>query len=171
MNDNSIKNPDRRRFAVTGLALGGAALVSHSALATTPATAPAAAQSSGPIVLHGVSPRLTIHILDTYHGQAAVGLRVDFSSIEGGRHVPIRSVTINPNGRSDEPLLIGDTYREGNYEVLLHVDDYFAMKQAKLPRPGFLSKIPIRFQVRNTGERIHLPIQFSPWNYTYYRGS
>jgi hypothetical protein len=41
----------------------------------------------------------------------------------------------------------------------------------QLPRPAFLSKVPVRFQIVNTAERIHLPIQFGPWSYTYSRGS
>ena len=78
---------------------------------------------------------------------------------------------LNANGRSDEPLLIGDSYRPGRYQLLLHVDDYFAARKAVLPSPAFLTKLPVRFQVANAGERIHLPIQFGPWAYTYSRGS
>ena len=60
---------------------------------------------------------------------------------------------------------------ETQYEMLLHVDEYFAAKGARLPRPAFLSKVPVRLQIVNTAERIHLPIQFGPWSYTYSRGS
>ena len=160
----------RRQFALSGLALGAAALTPRGALAQqAPQAAPA--QGSGPIVLAGVSPRLTVHALDTFHGAAAVGLRIDFARLEAGSFKPVRSVFANANGRSDEPLLIGDAYQAGDYELLLHVDDYFATRQAKLPTPPFLSKVPIRIRVVNVAERIHLPIQFGPWSYTYSRGS
>lgn len=159
--------PSRRQFALSGLALGASALTAaRGALA-----ADAPAQSSGPIVLHGASPRLTVHTIDTFHGMAATGLRIDFSRFEGEVYVPVRSFTINANGRADEPLLIDDSYRAGRYELLLHVDEYFAAKGARLPRPAFLSKVPVRFQITNVAERIHLPIQFGPWSYTYSRGS
>lgn len=163
--------PARRQFALSGLALGASALVATrgSLAADTPQAAPA--QSSGPIVLHGVSPRLTMHAVDTFHGSAATGLRVDFSRFDGQSYVLLRSFVVNANGRADDPLLIDDSYRAGRYEMLLHVDEYFAAKGAKLPRPAFLSKVPVRFQVVNTAERIHLPIQFGPWSYTYSRGS
>jgi 5-hydroxyisourate hydrolase len=162
--------PSRRQFALSGLALGASALAAaRGALAADAPAAPA--QASGPIVLHGASPRLTVHTIDTYHGMAATGLRIDFSRFDGEAYVPVRSFTINANGRADEPLLIDDSYRAGRYELLLHVDEYFAAKGAKLPRPAFLSKVPVRFQIANVAERIHLPIQFGPWSYTYSRGS
>ena len=122
-------------------------------------------------MVHGVSPRLTVHTLDTYHGMAATGLRFDFSRRDRERWQPLRQITINANGRADEPLMIGDSYQPGDNELLLHVDDYFQGKQARLPTPPFLSKVPIRIRIVNTAERIHLPIQFGPWSYTYSRGS
>ena len=112
-----------------------------------------------------------MHAVDTFHGSAATGLRIDFSRFDGETYVPIRSFVVNANGRADEPLLIDDSYRSGRYEMLLHVDEYFAAKGARLPRPAFLSKVPVRLQIVNTAERIHLPIQFGPWSYTYSRGS
>jgi len=170
MANQVVSCPARRQFALSGLALGAAALAPHGALAQTAVPA-GPAQASGPIVLHGVSPRLTVHALDTFHGAAATGLRIDFSKLEGDRYKRLFNFTVNANGRSDEPLLIGDTYQPGDYELLLHVDDYFAGKQVRLPTPPFLTKLPVRIRVVNVAERIHLPIQFGPWSYTYSRGS
>ena len=170
MANDDLVQPARRRFALSGLALGAAVLLPAAAAAQTPPPE-APAQASGPIVLHGVSPRLTVHALDTYHGSAAAGLRIDFSRREGESYKLVRSVTANANGRSDDPLLIGESYQAGDYELLLHVDEYFAGKTAKLPTPPFLSKVPVRIRLVNIAERIHLPIQFGPWSYTYSRGS
>ncbi|WP_197539854.1 hydroxyisourate hydrolase [Metapseudomonas resinovorans] len=122
-------------------------------------------------MLHGVSPRLTIHLLDTFHGAPAVGLRGDFSRLESGQTIALQSFSVNANGRTDEPLLMGGSYRVGDYELLLHIDDYFRMKGARLPSPAFLSKVPIRVRITSADERLHLPVQFGPWSYTYYRGS
>ncbi|WP_326535246.1 hydroxyisourate hydrolase [Pseudorhodoferax sp.] len=161
----------RRQFAFTGLALGTAALLPRGAAAQGADTAPRPAQASGPILLHGVSPRLTVHALDTFHGTAATGLRIDFARLSDGQAQPLRSIVVNANGRSDEPLLVGDSYQAGDYELLLHVGDYFAARQARLPAPAFLTQVPVRIRVVNVAERIHLPIQFGPWSYTYSRGS
>ena len=82
------------------------------------------------------------------------------------------AATIGANGRAtDDPVLVGDAYRPGKYQFLLHVDDYYAMKKAQLPTPAFLTKLPVEFQIVNAAERIHLPIQFGPWSYNYSRGS
>ena len=35
----------------------------------------------------------------------------------------------NATGRSDEPLLIGESYQAGDYELLMHFDEYFARKE------------------------------------------
>lgn len=137
MANQVVPRPARRQFALSGLALGAAALAPRGALAQQPNAnaAPAGpAQASGPIVLHGVSPRLTVHALDIFHGAAATGLRIDFSRLEGDHYKLLRSVVVNANGRSDDPLLIDESYQAGDYELLLHVDDYFAGKQAGCPR-------------------------------------
>ncbi|MNF06905.1 5-hydroxyisourate hydrolase [compost metagenome] len=80
-------------------------------------------------------------------------------------------MTLAANGRSEPPLLIGDAYRTGTYELVLHVDEYFAARKANLPQPLFLSKIPLRMRVTDASQRIHLPVLFGPWSYNYYRGS
>lgn len=161
--------PNRRQFVMGTLALAGGLLVARQGLAAT--ANPQPAQAAGPISLHGVSPRLTIHILDTYSGSAATGLQVEFSRMEQDRPVLLQTLVINQNGRTEAPLLIDDSYQAGNYQLLLHIDDYFRMKGARLPSPTFLSKVPIRFAINDTAERLHLPVQFGPWNYGYYRGS
>ena len=66
------------------------------------------------------------------------------------------------NGRSEPPLLLGDAYRTGTYELVMHVDEYFAARKANLPQPLFLSKIPLRLRVTDASQRIHLPVTFGP---------
>lgn len=160
----------RRKFALSGLALGAGLLASSRAVsADAPSSANPAIQ---PVSLAGASPRLTIHTIDTYHGAPPAGLKVDFSMHDGKDFVLVRTLTIASNGRAaDDPVLVGETYRPGRYQFLLHVDDYYAMKKAQLPTPAFLTKLVVNFQVVNAADRIHLPIQFGPWSYNYSRGS
>ncbi|WER46059.1 hydroxyisourate hydrolase [Cupriavidus sp. WKF15] len=168
MRDQHDSNFDasRRRFALQSLTLGGGALLAGSALAET-----APNQTTGPVQQGGLSPRLTMHALDTWHGTPAAGMRVDMYRIDNGQPRHMQTVTLAANGRSEPPLLIGDTYRTGTYELLLHADEYFAARKANLPQPLFLSKIPVRFRVTDASQRIHLPVLFGPWSYNYYRGS
>ncbi|SAK92663.1 hydroxyisourate hydrolase [Caballeronia ptereochthonis] len=161
----------RRRFALQSVALGGGMLMAKSALAADAPTSPAPNQTSGPVQQDGLSPRLTMHGLDTWHGAPAAGMRVELFSIEDGRSKLLQTITLAASGRSEPPLLIGDTYRAGTYELLLHADEYFAARKANLPQPLFLSKIPLRFRITDVSQRIHLPVLFGPWSYNYYRGS
>jgi 5-hydroxyisourate hydrolase len=168
MANDDLLQPARRQFALSGLALGAAALLPTAADAQTPA---APAQGSAPVVQAGLSPRLTVHAIDIYNGSAGAGLRIDFSKKDGESYRLVRTVITNATGRSDEPLLIGESYQAGDYELLMHFDEYFARKEAKLPTPPFLSKVPVRIRIADITQRIHLPIQFGPWSYTYSRGS
>jgi 5-hydroxyisourate hydrolase len=157
----------RREFLRAGLALGGAAL---APCAATGADAPAAL-TSAPTSQAGVAPRLTFHAVDVYHGATGAGLELELSRFDGERWQRLKTVHTNAGGRTDEPLLAGDAYRAGRYEVLMHVDAYFARLGVRLPRPSFLSAVPLRFVIHDPGQRVHLPVLFSPWGYSYYRGS
>ena len=161
----------RRGVLRAGLLAGGAALLPRlAAAADAPASAPAGL-TAAPASMAGVSPRLTVHAIDTFHGATGAGLQMDLSRFDGARWQPVKSIRANAGGRPAEPLLIGDTYSPGRYEVLLHLDDYFAQMGAKLPQPPFLSKVPLRFVVQDAAQRVHLAALFSPWGYSYYRGS
>ncbi len=161
----------RRGILRAGLAVGGAALASPFARAAdAPATAPAGL-TAAPNSQAGVSPRLTVHAIDTYHGATGAGLRLDLSRFDGERWQLLKTVRANAGGRPAEPLLIGDSYRTGRYEVLVHLDEYFAQMAARLPNPAFLSKVPLRFVIQDAAQRVHLAALFSPWGYSYYRGS
>ena len=162
----------RRGVLRAGLALGGAAMMAPRLAAATDATpASPSGLTVAPTSQAGASARLTFHAVDTYHGATGPGLKLDLSRHDGERWVRLKSAEAAAGGRTTEPLLIGDAYRAGRYEVLLHLDEYFARLGAKLPQPSFLSKVPLRFVITDASQRVHLPVLFSPWGYSYYRGS
>lgn len=156
----------RRGLLRAGLALGGAALARMVSAADAPAGLIVAPSSQV-----GVSPRLTFHAVDTYHGATAAGLQLELSCFDGERWQHLKTVQAVAGGRTAEPLLIGEEYRAGRYEVLMRADEYFSRLGAKLPQPAFLAAIPLRFVIRDETQRTHLPVLFSPWGYSYYRGS
>lgn len=166
MQDDSTFDAGRRRFAV---ALGGSVLMAASPLGAQAQTSPN--QTGGPVQQDGLSPRLTMHALDTWHGTPAAGMSVELFRVDSGTPQLLKTIALAPSGRSEPPLLIGDEYRVGTYELLLHADDYFAARKAGLSQPLFLKKIPVRFRVTDASQRIHLPVLFGPWSYNYYRGS
>jgi 5-hydroxyisourate hydrolase len=161
----------RRSFLPTSLALGGLGLqLTAASAADAPASGPAGL-TAAPTSMSGVSPRLTVHAIDSFNGVTGPGLKYELSRYEGDGFKLIKTAVSTPGGRPADPLLLGDAYKTGRYEILLHLDDYFAMMNAKLPSPPFLSKVPLRFVINDASQRVHVAALFSPWGYSYYRGS
>ena len=113
--------------------------------------------------------KLTTHCLDTFSGKPAKGIKVDIYTIFDKRE-KINSITLNNNGRSDKPLLEGANFKEGEYELVFFVGDYFK-NITNLPKIPFLNEVVIRFGVSNSKEHYHVPLLVSPWSYSTYRGS
>lgn len=120
-----------------------------------------------------MSGKLTTHILDTTHGCPAVDVLVELWSVDptSGDRTLLKTVRTNQDGRTDTPLLAGDSFQSGKYELVFAMGDYFAKKNLELPAPNFLDHIPIRFGVADPTIHYHVPLLASPWSYTTYRGS
>ncbi len=120
--------------------------------------------------------RLTTHVLDTSVGRPAAGVRVELYRLDGGGRESLAEATTNDDGRCDAPLLEGDGFRIGEYELLFHVGAYFrsvsgAPGGAALPEPGFLDVVPIRFGIAEADGNYHVPLLITPFGYATYRGS
>lgn len=163
---------DRQSLTRRHLVAAGALTIAASpgVLAQTEHPKPGAL-TTAPTSQTGLSPRLTMHAIDNFHGAPGSGMVCDLSVRDGDGYRLLKTVTTAANGRSPEPLLLEDDLRAGRYELMLHLEDYFRRLGAALPTPNFLSRVPIRFVIRDVEQRYHLPILFSPWGYSYYRGS
>ena len=113
--------------------------------------------------------KLTTHCLDTFSGKPAKGIKVDIYTVSGKKE-KINSTILNNNGRSDKALLEGSNFKEGEYELVFFVGDYFK-NITNLPKIPFLNEVIIRFGVANPKEHYHVPLLVSPWSYSTYRGS
>ena len=118
-----------------------------------------------------MSGRLTTHVLDTALGKPAQGLAIDLFRIEGEARTLIRSVVTNADGRVDGPMLDGETFTVGTYELLFHAGAYLRATGGDLPEPAFLDLIPLRFGIADAGSHYHVPLLLSPFSYSTYRGS
>ncbi len=117
------------------------------------------------------SGRLTTHVLDTALGKPAQGLKIDLFAIEGEQRRLLRTVETNSDGRVDGPMLDGEAFRVGTYELLFHAGDYLRATGASLPEPAFLDIIPLRFGIADAASHYHVPLLLSPFSYSTYRGS
>ncbi|KAB7781953.1 hydroxyisourate hydrolase [Methylorubrum populi] len=113
--------------------------------------------------------RLTTHVLDTASGRPAAGVDLEVFLLEGSDFKEVARATTNPDGRCDEPLLSGSALRPGTYEIWFHIGAYF--DRQTLRSDGFLSVVPVRFDIGVDVPHVHVPLLISPFGYTTYRGS
>ncbi|GAB3628669.1 5-hydroxyisourate hydrolase [Pandoraea terrae] len=114
--------------------------------------------------------RLTTHVLDTAHGKPGTDIRVELWSVAGERRL-LRDVKTNHDGRCDKPLLEGDDFQAGEYELVFHAGDYFAAQGVEVPTPRFVDRVVLRFGIAEPDQHYHVPLLVSPWSYSTYRGS
>jgi len=114
--------------------------------------------------------KLTTHVLDIYSGRPGKGIKVDLYYISNNQRNKINSIVLNNDGRTENPLVEGTDFKEGQYELIFFVGDYFK-KITNIPKIPFLDDVVIKFGISNSKERYHVPLLVSPWSYSTYRGS
>lgn len=115
---------------------------------------------------------LTTHVLDTARGTPAEGLAIDLYRLSGESREKVKSVVTNGDGRVDGgPMLIGDSFQAGEYELVFHAGAYLRRLGVHLAEPAFLDVIPIRFGISDVTAHYHVPLLLSPYGYSTYRGS
>src|SRR6266404_4935515 len=92
---------------------------------------------------------LTTHVLDTMRGQPAAGMKIELWSLD--KKALLKTVETNKDGRTDAPLLDGDSMAAGSYELIFFVGDYFGEKK-------FLDRVPVRFIISDANTKYHVPL-------------
>lgn len=115
---------------------------------------------------------LTTHVLDTASGRPAEGLVIELYRINEESREKITMVMTNSDGRVDGgPILTGETFVAGTYELVFHAGDYLRSRGVVLTEPAFLDIVPIRFGIADVSAHYHVPLLLSPYGYSTYRGS
>tara|TARA_B100001245_G_scaffold223761_1_gene197019 strand:- start:359 stop:709 length:351 start_codon:yes stop_codon:yes gene_type:complete len=114
--------------------------------------------------------KLTTHVLDVYSGKPGKGIKVDLYYVKNDKREKLNSVILNNDGRTDQALVDGANFKEGQYEIVFFVGDYFK-KITEVPKIPFLDDVVVKFGISNTKEHYHVPLLVSPWSYSTYRGS
>jgi 5-hydroxyisourate hydrolase len=116
--------------------------------------------------------KLSTHTLDIHQGRPAGNLSIKLYRLEKNQSPAlIKSAITNADGRTDHPLLEADEMKVGRYELVFAVGAYFAEAGVPLSTPPFLDEIPVRFAIADVAFSYHIPLLFSPWAYSTYRGS
>jgi 5-hydroxyisourate hydrolase len=111
--------------------------------------------------------KLSTHVLDLTTGRPATGMRIELWSLDG-KHVLLKAVVTNLDGRTDESLLASATMAVGTYELVFFVKDYYVTHHRDSP---FLDRVPVRFAIADARAIYHIPLLVTPWAYSTYRGS
>jgi 5-hydroxyisourate hydrolase len=114
---------------------------------------------------------LTTHVLDTARGRPADGVRLELARLSSEAREVLMTTVTNPDGRTDEPLLEGERFERGLYEIIFHVGAYFEKMAEPGNEPPFLDRVPVRFGISDPAAHYHVPLLASPWSYSTYRGS
>ena len=114
---------------------------------------------------------LTTHVLDTARGVPAAGIPIALYRVSGNAHRKIAEAVTNADGRTDAPILPGDKFKPGQYELIFFCGDYLAAHGLGTGEITFLDQIPIRFGIADAGAHYHVPLLLSPYGYSTYRGS
>lgn len=115
--------------------------------------------------------RLTTHVLDTAKGQPGEGIEIAVYRLAGEQRTRLKSVVTNDDGRCDAPILEGDDFQAGEYELVFHAGAYLRRQGVAADEPRFLDVIPLRFGVADASQHYHVPLLLSPYGYSTYRGS
>src|SRR5690554_7039674 len=76
--------------------------------------------------------RLTTHVLDTAQGRPGKGIRIEVFRLEGEQRIRLKEVVTNDDGRCDAPILEGEGFAVGQYELVFHAGDYLDRKSTRL---------------------------------------
>ncbi|PMR73306.1 hydroxyisourate hydrolase [Billgrantia endophytica] len=115
--------------------------------------------------------RLTTHVLDTAQGRPGEGIAIEVYRLEGGQRTQLKTIVTNDDGRCDAPILEGNDFVAGEYELVFHAGDYLRRQGVVADEPRFLDVIPLRFGVADASQHYHVPLLLSPYGYSTYRGS
>lgn len=123
--------------------------------------------------------RLTTHVLDLVNGCPGEGVKIELYRLEcdesddqlSAARTLVASDSTNRDGRCDQPLLEGDAFARGRYELVFHAGDYFDALDAASGELRFLDQIVIRFGISNPNQHYHVPLLLSRYGYSTYRGS
>jgi 5-hydroxyisourate hydrolase len=118
-----------------------------------------------------MSAGLTTHVLDISSGRPASGVRIDLFRLQDGRSELLRSEVTNADGRLPGPMLSGNDFKTGIYELVFHIGDYFRGISTIVAEPVFLDQVPVRFGLSASDSHYHVPLLIAPWGYNIYRGS
>ncbi len=113
-------------------------------------------------------PGISIHVVDVSRGVVASWLRVELYALEPERKL-MASGIVSAKGLVEEPAL-AKRFRVGTYEAVFHIGAYYRAVGVTMPAVPFLDVVPYRFGIADPDSHYHLPMKFTPWGFSCFRG-
>jgi len=112
---------------------------------------------------------VSVHVVDIANGVVARGMRVEIFRVGGNEDIVMQG-TVGNNGLLADTLH-SDRFEVGQYELRLHVGDYYRARGTKLPDPMFMDVQLFRFGLSDLNQHYHLPVKLTPWGLSCFRGA
>lgn len=112
---------------------------------------------------------ISLHAVDVARGRPASGMHVELWALTPQRRL-VGQGELGSNGQLDHASVRGEGVSEGSYEALFHVGDYLRRLEGDAASP-FLEIVPFRFKVVDARVHVHLPMKFTAWGFSLFRGS
>ena len=102
--------------------------------------------------------QLTTHVLDQSSGRPASLVRIELFC-EGKL---LKEAETNHDGRTDQPLLSGEDFKDGVYDLIFHIGAYFRDQDLETSMPAFLEEVVVRFGLDTSMGKYHVPTSSRP---------
>jgi 5-hydroxyisourate hydrolase len=113
---------------------------------------------------------ISVHAVDVARGRVAEGLFVTIDRlVPDGARVRVAEGRIGPDGTLAHPIARGAGVESGEHEVVFDIGGFLAATGSEARE--FLGLVPFRFRVFDVAQHYHLPIKFTPFGYSLYRGA
>ncbi|MFC5498037.1 hydroxyisourate hydrolase [Caenimonas terrae] len=112
---------------------------------------------------------ISVHVVDIANGVVARGMRVQVVSLDAGGETVLEG-TVGNNGLVED-LDRPDRIPPGQYELRLHVAQYYRDRGTVLPELPFMDVQVFRFGMFDGRQHYHLPVKLSPWGMSLFRGA
>jgi 5-hydroxyisourate hydrolase len=114
--------------------------------------------------------QLTTHVLDISAGLPAGGVHIELHERTADGLRLLTATVTGRDGRVAAPLLMGEAFRAGSYQLTFQTAAYFRERGVSLPTPAFLECASIQIGIAAADEHYHVPLLIAPWSYSVYRG-
>lgn len=114
---------------------------------------------------------ISVHAVDVTSGLPAAGLKVMIFQID--REIDqaklLAEGALTAQGTL-EHLIVNEKMMSGTYEAVFYIGDFYRQLGYPLPNVPFLDRVPYRFGIGDIDQHYHLPLKFSPWGFSLFRG-